>query len=168
MAAPALPALLPYAMTAGIGLMYYRRIRRQFGRQPWQPRRTMVRIALLALVLASLVLAGIFVPGAALAVATALALGAALGMYGISQTRIELVDGQRSYLPNPWIGGALSLLLVGRLAWRLMHGGFVQAQPGGASPLTLAFAAALIGYYLTYSIALALRMRRLVPDSSIA
>ena len=34
MAATALPALLPYAFAAGIGWMYYRRIRRQFGRQP--------------------------------------------------------------------------------------------------------------------------------------
>jgi hypothetical protein len=162
MAASALPALLPYAMTAGIGLMYYRRIRRQFGRQPWQPRRTLARMALLALVIAMLVAAGIFVPGAGWAVASGLGIGVLLGLYGISLTRIDLVDGERSYVPNPWIGGALSLLLIVRLAWRFVHGGFMQAQPNaGASPLTLGFAAALIGYYLTYSIALTLRMRQL-------
>ncbi|GAB3103483.1 hypothetical protein [Lysobacter terrae] len=162
MATAALPALLPYAMTAGIGLMYYRRIRRQFGRQPWQPRRTIARIVLLSLVLGSLVLAGIFVPGAAWAVSAGFAAGLLLGLYGVSLTQVDLIEGQRTYLPNPWIGGALSLLLVGRLAWRFMHGGFVQAQPGtGASPLTLAFAATLIGYYLTYAIVLTVRMRRL-------
>jgi hypothetical protein len=167
MATPALPALLPYAFTAGIGWMYYQRIRRQFGRQPWQPRRTMVRMALLALVLASLVLAGIFVPGAGWAVTAGLALGLGLGFYGVSLTRIEVTDGMRSYLPNPWIGGALSLLLLGRLAWRFMHGGLMQQQGAtGASPLTLAFAAALIGYYLTYSIVLTLRMRRLASQSA--
>jgi len=86
MAATALPALLPYAFTVGIGWMYYRRIRRQFGRQPWQPRRTMVRIALLSLVLASLVLAGIFVPHAGWAVTAGLAVGLGLGFYGVSLT----------------------------------------------------------------------------------
>lgn len=164
MAAPALPALLPYAFTAGIGWMYYRRIRRQFGRQPWQPRRTIARMVLLSLVLASLVVAGIFVPNAGWAVAAGLAVGLGLGFYGVSLTRIELIDGVRSYVPNPWIGGALSLLLLGRLAWRFLHGGFMQAQATttGASPLTLAFAAALIGYYLTYSAVLTVRMQRLV------
>jgi hypothetical protein len=167
MAAPALPALLPYAFTVGIGWMYYRRIRRQFGRQPWQPRRTMVRIALLSLVLASLVLAGIFVPHAGWAVTAGLAVGLGLGFYGVSLTSVDLVDGNRSYLPNPWIGGALSLLLIGRLAWRFLHGGFMQPQAGmGASPLTLGFAATLIGYYLTYSIVLVVRMRRLAPQQA--
>jgi hypothetical protein len=165
MAATALSPMLPYAFTAGIGWMYYRRIRRQFGRQPWQPRRTMVRIALLSLVLASLVLAGIFVPHAAWAVTAGLAVGLGLGFYGVSLTSVDLVDGNRSYLPNPWIGGALSLLLIGRLVWRFLHGGFMQPQSGmGASPLTLGFAATLIGYYLTYSIVLVVRMRRLAPQ----
>jgi len=166
MAAPALPALLPYALTAGIGWMYYARIRRQFGRQPWQPRRTLARIALLALVLVSLVLAGIFVPHAGWAVATGLASGLALGFYGVTLTRIEAAQGMRSYVPNPWIGGALSALLLGRLAWRVLHGGFMQQAGAGASPLTLAFAAALIGYYLTYSIALTLRMQRLATPAN--
>jgi hypothetical protein len=161
MAATALPALLPYAMTAGIGLMYYRRIRRQFGRQPWQPKRTIARVVLLSLVLGSLVLAANYVPGAALAVSTGLALGLLLGLYGVSLTKVDLIDGARSYVPNPWIGGALSLLLIGRLAWRFMHGGFAQAQAAGPSPITLGFASTLIGYYLTYSVVLMLRMRRL-------
>lgn len=166
MAATALPPLLPYAFTAGIAWMYYRRIRRQFGRQPWQPRRTMVRVGLLSLVLVSLVLAGIFVPHAAWAVTAGLAVGLGLGFYGVSLTSVELVDGNRSYLPNPWIGGALSLLLIGRLAWRFLHGGFMPPQVGtGASPLTLGFAAALIGYYLTYSIVLLVKMRRLAHQT---
>lgn len=162
----ATPALLPYALTAGIGWMYYRRIRRHFGRQPWQPRRTIARMVLLSLVLAILVAAGIFVPHAGWAVAAGLIVGTALGFYGVSLTRVDMIDGVRSYVPNPWIGGALSLLLLARLAWRFMQGGFMQAQAGttGASPLTLAFAAALIGYYLTYSIVLTVRMQRLAPQ----
>ena len=125
----------------------------------------MVRIALLSLVLVSLVLAGIFVPHAGWAVTAGLAIGFGLGFYGVSLTSVELVDGNRSYLPNPWIGAALSVLLIGRLAWRFLHGGFMQPQAStGASPLTLAFAAALIGYYLIHSIVLVLRMQRLAPQ----
>jgi hypothetical protein len=165
MPAQALPALLPYAFTAGIGMLYYRRIRRSFGRQPWQPRRTMARTALLSLVLVALILAAFFVPGAGWGLGAGLVAGVVLGAFGIAHTQVESIDGMRSYTPNPWIGGALSLLLVGRLVWRFMHGGVVQQQQADASPLTLAFAAALIGYYLTYSIALMLRMRRLSPQA---
>ena len=57
------------------------------------------------------------------------------------------------------------MLLIGRLAWRFLHGGLMQPQAGtGVSPLTLGFAATLIGYYFTYSIVLLMRMRRLVPQ----
>ena len=161
MPAQALPALLPYAFTAGIGVLYYRRIRRHFGRQPWQPWRTTARVVLLSLVMVSLIFAGVFVPGAGWAVGGGVIAGVVLGVFGISHTQVESLDGVRSYMPNPWIGSALSLLLLGRLIWRFMHGGFVQQQQSSPSPLTLAFAAALIGYYLTYSIVLMWRMRQL-------
>ena len=45
-----MPTYLPWLMTAGFGWMYYRRLRRHFGWQPWQPRRTLARIVILALV----------------------------------------------------------------------------------------------------------------------
>ncbi|MEE7548135.1 hypothetical protein HF319_14775, partial [Xanthomonas sp. Kuri4-1] len=48
MAATAVPLLMPYLTTAGAGWLYYRRLRRHFGWQPWQPRRTALRVALLA------------------------------------------------------------------------------------------------------------------------
>lgn len=92
-------------------------------------------------------------------------MGGVLGVFGMAHTQVESVDGVRSYVPNPWIGGALTLLLLGRLTWRFMHDGFVEQQQTNASPLTLAFAAALIGYYLIYSIALMLRMRKLAQQA---
>jgi len=101
----------------------HRRIPRSFGRQPWQSWRATARIALLALVLVSLALTAFFGPGAGWAVGGGLVVGGVLGASGIAHTQIESVDGVRSYVPNPWIGGALSLLLLGRLVWRFMHGG---------------------------------------------
>lgn len=82
---------------------------------------------------------------------------------------MERENGLRFYTPNPWIGGVLSLLLVGRLAWRMGSGVFTggTVQFGqNASPLTLAIAATLVGYYLFNGIGLALRMRALAPPVS--
>lgn len=62
MPAAVLPALTPYLATAGIGWLYYRRIRRSFGRQPWQPKRTIARLVLVSLVAASLACAAVFLP----------------------------------------------------------------------------------------------------------
>ena len=54
MAVPMLSPLMPYLTAAGMGLLYYRRMRRYFGRQPWQPKRTLVRVVILTIVSALL------------------------------------------------------------------------------------------------------------------
>jgi hypothetical protein len=82
----------------------------------------------------------------------------------LRHTHAEWVDGRGWYTPNPWIGAALSVLLVARLAWRWEQGAFSggsQQTMQQASPLTLAIFAALIAYGLIYSAGLLLRMRRL-------
>ena len=166
MTAIAPSTLSPLLLTAAIGFAYVRRIRRSFGRQPYHPARTHVRLALLALAFAGLVFAAVTLPinGIALAVAAGLLVGAALGVFGVMHTRIEAADGARWYTPNPWIGGALSLLLVGRLAWRFGHGAFAggagQAAQN-ANPLTLGIAATLVAFYLVNGAGVAWRMRGL-------
>ena len=150
--------------TGLLGWVYYRRIRSSFGRQPWRPTRVIVRLAILTIALLGLATAAVFVPGAAPAVAAGLAIGALLGAFGLHYTRIELSEGKRFYTPNPWIGGALSLLLVGRLAYRMGSGvfgnGLAQASQN-ASPLTLGIAATLVAYYLINGTGLWWRMRGL-------
>jgi hypothetical protein len=163
MSLAALPSLTPILATAGIGWLYYRRIRRQFGRQPWRTgARFWFRVVLLSLLLVALLAAGATLAGGPLAVAGGLVAGALLGMFALLHTHVEQVDGARWYTPNPWIGGALSLLLIGRLAWRWQQdfaAGATSAQQ--ASPLTLAFAAALVAFYLVNTTGLAWRMRRM-------
>ena len=44
-----LPSLMPFVAVVAVGLLYYRRIRRQFGRQPWQAKRHGARLVLLAI-----------------------------------------------------------------------------------------------------------------------
>lgn len=158
----ALPVYMPWLMTAGFGWLYYRRIRRHFGRQPWQPRRTRVRIVLLALVSVMLGLAAAYVPHVATGMVAGALAGLALGVFALRHTRIDVRDGKPGYTPNPWIGGALSLLLVGRLAWRWYGGAFSQGAAyttGNASPLTMSLAAALVVYSLVQAVGLTLRMR---------
>ena len=73
MPAVALPALTPYLVTAGIGWIMYRRIRRSFGRQPWQPKRTVFRLVLMVVLLGMLLFGAAFLPGVAAGVAAGLA-----------------------------------------------------------------------------------------------
>ena len=160
--------LSPLLLTAAVAFAYYRRIRRQFGRQPYQARRSLVRTGMLGIATAGLLFAAVALPvaGVGLAIGAGLLVGAGLGALALQHTRIEASDGARWYTPNPWIGGALSLLLIGRLAWRFGQGPLASAGAAApamqnASPLTLGIAATLVAYYLVNGAGLAWRMRSL-------
>jgi hypothetical protein len=163
--------LTPYLFTGLIGLAYLRRIAANFGRQPWRPVRTGIRLALLSLALVGLLFAAAFVPKAGLAVGIGLLAGATLAGFALRHNHADIVDGKPGYTPNPWIGGALSLLLVGRLLWRYAHvdvatmtscsAGFGQQ----ASPLTLGIAATRVAFYVVNSAGLFVQMRRLAAAS---
>ncbi|MGN6512430.1 MAG: hypothetical protein ACTHKZ_02490 [Lysobacteraceae bacterium] len=163
------PSLLsPTLFTVAIAFAYYRRIRRSFGRQPYRPGRVQARLVLLALACAGLLFAATALPvaGVMLAVAIGLAAGATLGVFGVVHTQVEATPEGRWYTPNPWIGGALSVLLLARLAWRFGHGAFANGAaqaPQNASPLTLGIAAALVAFYLVNGAGLVWRMRTLAP-----
>ena len=137
----------------------YRRIRSHFGRQPWRPARTIIRVVLLTLVLAMLALAAIFQPMQAWAVGAGALAGVVLGTSSLRLVRVDVIDGQRGYTPNPWIGAALTAVLAGRLAFRFASGDVMQPQSSG--PLTLAIAATVVSFYLVQSVGLLRRMRHL-------
>lgn len=167
----ATPAWSPILFTALIGVAYYRRLRSNFGTQPWRPRRTLLRLGILSIALIALTTVAVLYPNARLGIGVGVLIGGLLGGLSLQHTHTQLLDGSYLYTPNPWIGGALSLLLLGRLAWRMGSGAL---SAGGAqmsqkpSVLTLAIAATLVGYYLVYGIGLSLRMRALAPPDSNA
>lgn len=166
MAAPALLAFTPWLAMAAVGWLYYRRIRSQFGRQVYRARRAKVRIAVLSLVGCGLLYAAVVVPHVAPGVAIGVPIGVVLGIFALRHTHTGLVDGVPGYTPNPWIGSALSALLVGRLAWRFQDGVFSArhvdaAGAPQASPLTFACLAMLVAYALVHGAGLAGRMRAL-------
>lgn len=148
--------------TIDLGLVLYRRIRGSSGRQPWRPTRTLARVAVLGPVLVSLAFAAVYVPGAAFAVGGGAGIRAALGVVALQRTRVQWHGGARTFVPDPWSDAALPLLLAGRLAWRMAHGGF--AAPGASSsPLTLLIAASVATCHLVHGSGSLLRMRGLAP-----
>lgn len=168
------PSMLsPAVFSVAIAFAYYRRIRRSFGRQPYRPARVVARLALLGLACVGLLVAAARLPvaGVALAITAGLVAGATLGVFGALHTHVEATADGRWYTPNPWIGGALSVLLLARLAWRFGHGAFAAgtAQAAqNASPLTLGIGAALVGFYLVNGAGLAWRMRALAAPPTVA
>ena len=147
----------------------WRRVRGSFGRQPIRRKRMTARIAIFAVIGALIALSGLHnlrllegLLGGALA-------GAALGMVGLRLTRFERnADGADLYIPNAWIGGVLTTLLVARLAWRflvampqLQDPAVAHSAPAiGNSPLTLAVFGLMIGYYICYYAGLLVHHRR--------
>ncbi len=152
------PNLAPLMVVPLMGWAMYRRIRRQFGRQPLQVKPMVVRLVILGLVAMGLVAAAMLTPTLALAIAGGLLLGAAIGATNLKLTRFEWTPEGDFYFPHPYIGAALSLLLVARVAYRYAVLGGMQAignhpqPPTGQSPLTFAILALLIGYYVSFSV----------------
>lgn len=157
--ASAFASTAPYWVPALSALMAYRRIRRTFGVQPWRPVRSGIRLGILSLVACMLIVLAAVQPQLAPAMLIGALIGVGVGLLALKHTHVAVRDGRRVYTPNPWIGGALTVLLVGRLAWRWTHEGMAAAQ--APSALTLGLAAVLIVYSLVYLIGLMVQMRKL-------
>jgi hypothetical protein len=160
----------PWIFAVLIPLMVYRRLRRSFGRQPLRPTRMIVRMIILAALAASLVPSAFRSGSLSAAEAVGAAAGLALALWGASRTRFLTQNGRLYYVPHTYAGIAISLLVVGRIGYRLAQvysaGGLLpagtgaaapgEATPGAApasivqSPLTVGIFFVLIGYYLCY------------------
>jgi len=165
------PNLAPLITIPLLGLIAWRRMRRQFGRQPFTPARHIVRLVILTMALAGLVFLAASVPGFALPIGSCIAIGVAAGLINLKLTRFEWgVDGDW-YYPHPFIGVALGLLLVGRLVYRSaqvggLSGSGVQHVPiAQQSPLTYGLLALLVGYYVAYLSGLLLVQARRPKDA---
>ena len=143
----------PFLAAALVIFAVYRRLRRSFGRQLLRPARMTLRIALLAAV-ACVLLPMAFRSAEFLA---AELLGAALGMslavWGARRTRFLMTGGRLHYVPHTYAGIALSLLFLGRLAFRLADAAYPAPAFGPAmiaSPLTVGILFVLVGYYVCF------------------
>lgn len=166
------------ALYVGVGVLVawrvYSRIRRMVGRQRLSKYRPWITLTVFPLIVALIAVASVTHPSNLAALAVALAAGAALGAYGLRRTKFEAIPGQGFfYTPNAHLGIALSLLFIGRLAYRAYE--VYVVAPGmhrdsaefARSPLTLAVFGLLAGYYISYAVGL-LRWRRRVLHAKAA
>lgn len=170
-----------FIMVPIMAWVVWRRVRRSFGRQPIKRKTMIARIAIFAVAGVLLALSGLQKVELAEGLFGGVVLGAALGLLGVRLTRFE-VDPVRGdcYVPNPWIGAFLTVLLLGRLAYRFIvvmpqvHQAHVALQGQGvpnagaqawssgytSSPLTMLVIGLLIGYYILYFTGLLIHHRR--------
>lgn len=132
----------------------------------------MVRIGIFGLI--SVLLVGLSLEHARLLLGFAAGLlpGMGLAWVGLRLTRFETTAEGRFYTPNMYLGIALSLLMVGRLVYRLtlLYGTSPSPnQPPPAqlmqSPLTFFVVGLLVGYYIVYFIGVLARCRKLEPGT---
>jgi len=132
----------------------YRRVRRNIGRQPLHPGRAKRSIVILSLVSAVIVYMSLQNTNLLVGFAAGLLLGALLGLIGLRLTRFETTDGGHFYTPNTHIGVALSVLFVGRIAYKYIPSSNAATAQNPAltfqSPLTLFIFGLTVGYYIVY------------------
>jgi hypothetical protein len=167
--------VMPFVMGALVLWAVYRRVRRNIGRQPVQPRRMQFRIGVLGVVGVLMAFAGLHGLDLLGALLAGVAGGAVLGWFGLRHTKFEATAQGNFYTPHTYIGLFVSALLLGRLAYRFltiypsMHAAATSNQnPFEAyqrSPLTLAIFGVVIGYYIFYYVGV-LRMSRSVVASA--
>jgi hypothetical protein len=167
----------PY-VAIGIGALIawrvYVHVRRAVRRRPYKAYRAWATVLLFPLAVAMLLLSAVMhkeqMPTLILALLLGGILGVTLGVYGLRHTRFDTTDEGLFYTPNAHIGIALSLLLVGRVLYRVVElymstGGITHPPDDFArSPLTLAIVGTLVGYYVTYAVGL-IRYRRWLPGT---
>jgi hypothetical protein len=132
----------------------YRRVRRNIGRQPLHPGHARRSIVIFSFVSAVIVYTSLQNANLLLGFGGGIALGALLGFAGLKLTRFETTDAGHFYTPNTHIGVALSVLFVGRVAYKLIAAGDAASAQNPAtpfqSPLTLFILGLTVGYYLVY------------------
>lgn len=172
--------ILPLIMGAFILFAIYRRVRRNIGRQPIQPTRMRARMAILTVVAAFMALGAARQLDLLGALAAGAAGGAALAWFGLQQTKFERTEDGEFYTPHTYIGLIVSLLLIGRIAYRfiavypsMQAAAHADQDPLAAfqrSPLTLAIFGVLIGYYVFYYFGVLRAMKNLAvaPRAAIS
>ncbi|HZZ92885.1 MAG TPA: hypothetical protein VFE23_09995 [Usitatibacter sp.] len=163
----ATPSWFLYAFIPLLLWRIYARVRRNIGRQRSRPWRHWFGVTLFPALVLLFALAAMTQPLAEAALWGGFAGGVVLAFVGLRLTRFERTPEGFFYTPNAYIGVGLSLLLVGRILYRMTQlsgaggaGSGAYAHPDFArSPLTLLIFGLVAGYYATYAAGL-LRQRR--------
>ena len=153
---------------------FYRRVRRNIGRQPVRPGRLLAYAVLLGALSLFFALTGLAQPRLLEGLFAGLALGALLALLGLRLTQFETTARGSFYTPNTHIGVILMVIFIGRLVYRLMLvSEFSESAPGqradlGQSPLTNFVYGLLAGYYILYNLRVLARSKKAGADDGSA
>lgn len=141
----------------------HRRLRRNIGLQKLRPVRITISILFFSVASAVLLVLSLGILKLMLGIGGGLTLGVALGFVGLRLTHFEKTEEGHFYTPNTKIGVALSLLFLGRLAyrsWAVPHAtGAPHTPPAFQSALTYFLFGLIAGYYIVYYIGLFVHTR---------
>jgi hypothetical protein len=138
----------------------YSRLRRAVGRQKLTRIRPWLTVSIIPLSLGTIGAFAIMFgdPWASISLVAGIFSGLGLAFYGLHMTKFEKTENGYYFTPNTYLGAFLSLILIGRVGYRLLQiiesdGGLDSAPPNVfQSPLTLAIVGLVMGYYLAYMI----------------
>lgn len=154
------PVFIYVLVGAFIAWRVYRRVRRNIGRQKLQPRRIITRFVVICLVSVCVILAGLQYPLVLAGFGAGIVTGAILGFVGLRLTRFENTGEGHFYTPDTRIGVGLSLLVIGRIIYRMavLKDAAANMTPGQpppmGSPLTFFIVGLSVGYSMVYYIGL--------------
>jgi len=149
--------LVPVILAPLLVWRLYSRFKRSVGRQKLRPKRTMFSIGIMALALVLIAFSMIHIGAALWPLFVGLIAGVGIGLIGCKLTQFEILDGEKSYTPNAYLGIAVSMLLVARMTYRFFQlyapgNNALPATPDlGHSPLTLFILGLTFGYYITFN-----------------
>jgi hypothetical protein len=161
--------LIPALVVPFIAWRIYARARRNIGRQRLQPRNLRVRAIIFGVLTGLVALLALSFPASLGGLAGGLTLGVLLALLGLRLTRFETTAEGQFYTPNTYLGVAVTLLLVGRILYRVLV--LVALTPPDAapplplfqSPLTFLFFGLTAGYYIAYFAGVVIEAKRLTP-----
>ncbi len=156
--------LAPAIILPLIAWRMYVRVRRNIGRQPLQPKRTLARIIIFSVITMLIAAGGLVYPPVLIGLAVGLLLGAPLALLGLRLTKFEFTPEGKFYTPNTVIGVILSVLFIGRIIYRILMLSESSAYNASSpelfhSPLTLSIFGLTAGYYIAYYAGVLMRAR---------
>jgi len=158
-------SLLPALILPYLAWRVYRRFHRNVGRQQVHTGRLVWGIVVFGLLGALLLVLCLLVPRMLAGIGAGLVLGGLLALVGLHLTKFEVGETKpHFYTPNTYIGVALSLLLAGRILYRVgvLYFSDVPASSPTvmSSPLTMLLIGLTAGYYIAYNSGVLIRSRR--------